>query len=107
MNAKLPSDFLPQSTELHDMHELHTTQETKPFPTHLLPKVLGGIVEEVARVTKRWSGLLREAFTNADTFRLQFHKNLDQDFRMLVLATAFAIDMDFFENNKRGGFGFG
>jgi hypothetical protein len=52
MNAKLPSDFLPQSTELHDMHELHTTQETKPFPTHLLPKVLGDLVKEVARVTQ-------------------------------------------------------
>ena len=49
MNAKLPSDFLPQSTELH---ELHTTQETKPFPTHLLPKVLGDLVKEVARVTQ-------------------------------------------------------
>ena len=64
--------------------------------------------DEVARVTKKWSGLIREAFTDADTFRLQFHNDLDQDFRMLVLATAFAIDMDFFENNnKRGGIGFG
>ncbi|MDP6676650.1 MAG: DUF3987 domain-containing protein, partial [Pirellulales bacterium] len=52
MNAKLPSDFLPESTELHDMHELHTTQDTKPFPTHLLPRVLGDLVKEVARVTQ-------------------------------------------------------
>ena len=52
MSTQLPSDFLPQSTELHDMHELHTTQETKPFPTHLLPRVLGDLVKEVARVTQ-------------------------------------------------------
>ena len=49
MSAKSPSDCLPQSTRLH---ELHTTQETKPFPTHLLPKVLGDLVKEVARVTQ-------------------------------------------------------
>ncbi|MDA0769937.1 MAG: phospholipid scramblase-related protein [Chloroflexi bacterium] len=64
--------------------------------------------EEVARVTKKWSGLLREGFTDADTFRLQFHKELDQGFRMLMLATAFAMDLDFFENNnKRSGFNIG
>ncbi len=57
--------------------------------------------EEVARVTKRWGGIMREAFTDADTFRVQFHKeSLDQEFRMLTLATAFAIDLDFFE--KKG-----
>ena len=52
MSAQLPSDFLPESSELHDMHELHTTQDTKPFPTHLLPRVLGDLVKEVARVTQ-------------------------------------------------------
>ena len=65
--------------------------------------------EEVARVTKQWSGIMREAFTDADNFRVQFHKeSLDQEFRILMLATAFAIDLDFFENNsKRSGFGLG
>ena len=52
MRTKLPSDFLPTMSELHDMHELHTTQETKRFPTHLLPRVLGDLVKEVARVTQ-------------------------------------------------------
>ena len=62
--------------------------------------------EEVARVTKQWGGIMREGFTDADTFRLQFHKDLDQEFRMLVLATAFAIDLDFFEKKgSRSGFG--
>jgi len=52
MNAKLPSDFLPESTELHDLHELHTAQDAEPFPTDLLPSVLRDIVKEVARVTQ-------------------------------------------------------
>lgn len=53
---------------------------------------------EVARITKQWSGVMREAFSDADTFRVQQNtQDLDQDFSLLLLATAFAIDMDFFE----------
>ena len=59
---------------------------------------------EVARVTKQWSGI-REAFTDADTFRVQQDtRGRDQDFSLLVLATAFAIDLDFFESGGRSAF---
>lgn len=56
---------------------------------------------EVARITKRWSGPLREAFSRADTFQVQFtaHEG-GPDFSLLVLAAAFAIDLDFFERGK-------
>jgi uncharacterized protein YxjI len=58
---------------------------------------------EVARVTKRWSGFMREGFSKADTFQVQFSgPSRDQDFSLLVLATAFAIDLDFFEDRGRG-----
>ena len=54
--------------------------------------------EEVGRVTKQWSGVLKEAFTDADTFRVQQNTiGLTQEFALLILATAFAIDLDFFE----------
>lgn len=54
---------------------------------------------EIARVTKQWSGFGREMFTDADTFVVQFtDSNADNDFRLLMLASAFAIDLDFFEN---------
>ncbi len=54
---------------------------------------------EVARITKQWSGLLKEAFTDADTFRLELRdQKMDGDFSLLMLATAFAIDLDFFES---------
>ena len=49
---------------------------------------------------------MREGFSDADTFKVQFdHSSMDQDFAHLVLATALAIDLDFFES-KGGGAGF-
>lgn len=59
---------------------------------------------EVARVTKRWSGLLRESFSDADTFQVQMEgPRLGQQFCLLMLAAAFAVDLDFFEKGGRGG----
>ncbi|MCY3544741.1 MAG: phospholipid scramblase-related protein [Chloroflexi bacterium] len=56
---------------------------------------------EIARVTKEWSGFGREMFTDADTFVVQFtNGSADNDFRLLMLASAFAIDLDFFENQS-------
>ena len=63
---------------------------------------------EVARITKQWSGALREAFSDADTFHLQVdHRQVDQNLARLVLATAFAIDLDFFESGGGSSFGLG
>ena len=54
---------------------------------------------EVARVTKQWSGVLKEAFTDADTFQVRLdNRAMNQESSLLVLATAFAIDLDFFES---------
>ena len=54
--------------------------------------------DEVARVTKQWVGLVKEAFTDADTFRVQQNTmGLHPDFAQLILAAAFAIDLDCFE----------
>ncbi len=57
---------------------------------------------EVARVTKQWGGIMREAFSDADTFKVQQGPGLDKDFSLMVLATAFAIDLDFFESGGGG-----
>ena len=57
--------------------------------------------EEIARVTKQWSGIGREAFTDADTFRIEMDSSkIDQDFALLMLASALAIDLDFFEGGS-------
>jgi len=53
---------------------------------------------ELARVEKKWSGMLREAFTDADRFRVAFPSaELSQDERSLVLAAAIFIDLQYFE----------
>ena len=53
---------------------------------------------EIGRITKQWSGLGREAFTDADTFEVQFSDvERSHEARLMLLASAFAIDLDFFE----------
>ena len=57
--------------------------------------------DELARITKQWGGLGREMFTDADTFVVQFTDgSADRHFRLLMLAAAFAIDLDFFEGKN-------
>ncbi len=54
---------------------------------------------EEALILKRWSGVLKEAFTDADQFTINFHsKNLNLKERELVLAATLLIDLVYFEN---------
>ena len=62
---------------------------------------------ELARITKRWSGISREMFSVADTFHVEFtDSSIPDPLRWLVLGSAFAIDLDFFEK-RSGGIGVG
>jgi hypothetical protein len=57
---------------------------------------------EVAVVRKRWSGLLQEAFTDADTFTLEFKPDCaDARLRQMVLAVALLVDLTYFDNRSR------
>ena len=59
--------------------------------------------EEIGRITKQWSGLLREGFTDADTFRVEFSSPVrEPETSLLILAAAFSIDLDFFESGGPG-----
>ncbi len=54
--------------------------------------------EEIGRVTKQWGGFMREGFTDADTFQVLLNDpDRSEEFRLLLLTAAFAIDLDFFE----------
>ena len=42
---------------------------------------------------------MKEAFTDADTFKLELNNlELGKDLAPMILAAAFAIDLDFFES---------
>jgi uncharacterized protein YxjI len=51
----------------------------------------------VARVQKRWTGLLTEAFTDSDSFGVSFEPSLGAAERLLVLAAAVFVDLRYFE----------
>lgn len=57
---------------------------------------------ERAVVEKKWSGLLREVFTDSDHFRLRFtDPSLTPEERMLLLAAGLFIDLQYFEAKAR------
>jgi uncharacterized protein YxjI len=54
--------------------------------------------QEIARVSKKWSGILSEAFTDRDNFLVEFlDADLSESERQLVLASAIFIDLLYFE----------
>ncbi|CAG2101876.1 unnamed protein product [Medioppia subpectinata] len=54
----------------------------------------------VGRITKRWSGILRETFTDADIYGVLFPMDMDVKTKVCLLAATFLIDYMFFE--KKG-----
>lgn len=63
---------------------------------------------EVGRISKQWSGILREAFTDADNFGISFPVDLDVHCKATLMGAAFLIDYMFFEktgNEEQDGFG--
>lgn len=56
---------------------------------------------EVARISKKWSGGLKEIFTDADNFMIDFGTaSWTAAQRAVILASAISVDFDFFENNN-------
>lgn len=54
--------------------------------------------EEVGRITKKWSGLLKEGFTDADNFGVAFSADTSLLHKALFLGAVFLIDFVHFEN---------
>jgi len=53
---------------------------------------------DVAFVRKKWSGLVKEAFMDADNFKIELvDPSLTEDDRMLILAAGLFIDLQYFE----------
>ena len=56
--------------------------------------------QEVGKITKKWSGMLKEAFTDADNFGVQFPPGLDVQTKSILLGAVFLIDFVYFENKN-------
>ena len=53
---------------------------------------------ECGKITKKWSGLGKEMFTDADNFAVTFPAEWDVDVKALFLGAVFLIDFVHFEN---------
>lgn len=63
---------------------------------------------EVGKISKQWSGILREAFTDSDNFGISFPMDLDVRMKATLLGALFLIDFMFFEkagNQETDGIG--
>jgi uncharacterized protein YxjI len=54
---------------------------------------------EIGKITKKWSGILKEAFTKADNFGVTFPGDLDLTRKSLLLGAVFLIDFVHFERS--------
>uniref|UniRef100_A0A671QD72 Phospholipid scramblase n=1 Tax=Sinocyclocheilus anshuiensis TaxID=1608454 RepID=A0A671QD72_9TELE len=54
----------------------------------------------IGKISKQWTGLLREAFTDSDNFGIQFPMDLDVRMKAVMIGACFLIDFMFFETNN-------
>lgn len=60
--------------------------------------------KKAARISKKWSGLLAEVFTDKDKFLVEFiNPAMTEEHRQLVLAAALFIDLQYFEAKANNG----
>jgi len=57
--------------------------------------------QEVGMITKQWTGLGKEAFTDADNFGISFPLDLDVKVKATLLGALFLIDFMFFETQNQ------
>jgi len=53
---------------------------------------------DVGKITKKWSGLLKETFSDADNFGIEFPVNIDNETKAFLLGCVFLIDFVHFED---------
>ncbi|XP_041270317.1 phospholipid scramblase 1-like isoform X2 [Onychostruthus taczanowskii] len=53
----------------------------------------------VGRISKQWTGLVREVFTDTDNFGISFPMDLDVKMKAVMIGACFLIDFMFFEHS--------
>lgn len=58
----------------------------------LFPQILTmDEVSKIGKISKQWTGLLREAFTDSDNFGIQFPMDLDVRMKAVMIGACFLI----------------
>lgn len=66
--------------------------------------ILNKLENQVGVISKRWQGVLKEVFTDADAFFIDLHsQELTTDQKVLLFVSGISIDFDFFEQNQGSG----
>ncbi|CAB1341235.1 unnamed protein product, partial [Coregonus sp. 'balchen'] len=68
---------------------------------HREPIVTMDEVDKIGKISKQWTGLLREAFTDADNFGIQFPMDLDVKMKAVMIGACFLVDFMFFESGNQ------
>ncbi|XP_076828417.1 phospholipid scramblase 1-like isoform X2 [Brachyhypopomus gauderio] len=55
----------------------------------------------IGKISKQWSGVGAEMFTDADNFGMQFPVDLDVKIKAVILGACFLIDFMYFENSPK------
>lgn len=64
--------------------------------------VLDSSGQQIALISKKWGGLLKEYMTDADQFAVDYTSpTLSVEQRAVIFAAALSIDFDYFENNQK------
>ncbi|CAL8124632.1 unnamed protein product [Orchesella dallaii] len=75
----------------------------------LIKTVQGG--NQIGKITKSFSGFMREMFTAADTFCVEYPVDLHVNIKAVLIYGAFMIDFIYYENaqnqNRQRGYGYG
>ena len=56
--------------------------------------------QTLGKITKKWSGLLKEGFTDADNFGVTFPADWSNNIKAILLGAVFLIDFVHFENKN-------
>jgi uncharacterized protein YxjI len=57
--------------------------------------------KELGKISKKWSGIGKEMFTDADTFNVQFPNDASDEEKKIFVGATFLIDLMYFENNTK------
>lgn len=56
--------------------------------------------QKIAQIKKKWSGLGREAFTDADVFGVEYLADLEPEDKLMLMSAVFLIDFLHFESSN-------